>query len=162
VNLHEVARAVNARVASTPPRALSDAVGVALARPWFLSALISGFAAIAFAIALVGIYSLVAYGVSSRVHEIGIRVALGASRLQVVGLAGRQLARTLVVGVPMGLAAGWLLSRWMAVLLYDVRPWEPMSYALVAISLAVTAVVATIVPLRRAMRVDPLVALRAE
>jgi hypothetical protein len=162
VNLREVARAVNPGAASTQPRQLTDAVGAVLARPRFLSALMSGFAAIAFTIALVGIYALVAYSVSSRSHEIGVRVALGASRLQVVILASQQLGRTLVFGLPTGLAAGWLLSTWMAALLYDVRPWEPKLYALVAIGLAVAAGVATIVPLRRATRVDPLVALRSE
>jgi len=147
---------------TTAPRALAGFVGAALARPRFMGGLMSGFAATTFAIALVGIYGIVSCSVASRTREIGVRVALGASRSRVLGLVARHLIVTLGVGVPAGLAGAWMLARWMAVLLYDVQPWEPLTYATVAIGLTVAAGVATAAPVRRALRIDPVVALRAD
>jgi predicted permease len=160
--VREVARALDDRAVVTPPRELTDALGAALARPRFMGGLMSAFAVIAYSIALVGLYALVSHGVARRAREFGLRIALGASRRHVAGLALRQLAAALAIGLPAGLAGAWLLSQWMASLLYDVRPWEPVTYAGAALGMAVVAVAATLGPIRRALRVDPVVALRAE
>jgi hypothetical protein len=162
VAIRDRARALDGRAIVAPARELADVVGSVLARPRFMSQLLSGFAVVAVTIALFGVYALVAYGVASRAREIGVRVALGASRTRVLGLATRQLIATLGIGLPTGLVSAWFLARWMTTLLYGVGAWEPATYAGVALGFGAAAVAATLGPLRRALRVDPVVALRAE
>ncbi|HUF48767.1 MAG TPA: FtsX-like permease family protein [Vicinamibacterales bacterium] len=161
-NLRDEAHAIDPRAVVTPPAALAGVLGSALSRPRFLGALMSGFAAVTFAIALVGIYGLVSYGVASRQREFGVRLAIGASRGGIFRLVAFQLVAALGTAVPVGLLGAWVLARWMAALLYGVRAWEPWPYAGVAAAVSLAVLVATAIPARRATRVDPLVALRAE
>jgi putative ABC transport system permease protein len=132
-------------------------------RPWQLGAsLFSGVGVLALVVALIGIYSTVSYGVAQRTHEFGVRIALGAQLRdlvrQVVGEGVRMVLVGTVVGVMLALAAG----RFVASLLYDVNPRDPVTMALVAAAMLVAAASAAVVPAWRASRVDPTTALRAE
>jgi hypothetical protein len=124
--------------------------------------LLGGFAFIALLLAAVGIYGMLAYDVSQRTREIGIRGAIGASRAQITGLILRQGLTKAGIGIALGLVGALFLTRFMTGLLYDVRPTDPAAYALVSLVLLAVASLASYLPARRAARVDPVVALRVD
>ncbi len=124
--------------------------------------LLSSFAGVALLLALIGIYGVIAYSVAQRTHEIGIRMALGAQRSEVVGMMVRQITGIASGGIVIGLAAALGLTRLMASLLYGVKAHDPQTFAAVAVVLAVTALVACLGPAIQAALVDPIVALRHE
>lgn len=120
------------------------------------------FAALALGLAAVGIYGVLAFGVSRRTREIGIRLALGAHPRDVLRLVVRQGMRLVVAGILLGIAGALALTRLMASLLYSVSPTDPATFVVVSVLLGLVALIACYVPARRAMRVDPMVALRTE
>ena len=120
------------------------------------------FATVALGLATLGLYSLISYLVSQRTREIGVRVALGASRADVMGLVLRQGARLLLAGLALGLLLGAGLARVMAGALAGVSPTDPVTFTLVPLLLGVVGSLAAAVPARRAARVEPAVVLRAE
>jgi putative ABC transport system permease protein len=137
-------------------------VDQSVASPRFHMLLIGAFAGIALLLAVVGIYGLVAYSVSQRVHEVGIRMALGAHGRDVIKLVvGQGMALTLA-GVGIGLLAAFALTRVLASFLYGVSAVDPLTFLGGAILLALVAIAASYLPARRATRVDPLIALRNE
>jgi putative ABC transport system permease protein len=119
-------------------------------------------AAVALALALVGVYGVVSYSVSQRTPEIGIRMALGAARGDVVTMVVGQSARVVALGSVIGVALALALGRGLSIFLFGVSPFDPTTLTLVPLSLALAALLASYVPARRASRVDPLRALRAE
>lgn len=143
-------------------QSMDELLSVSLAEERFDMLLLGAFAGLALILAAVGIYGVMAYTVSQRTHEIGIRIALGAQRGDVVRLVVGQGAKLALAGIIVGLAGAFALTRLMASLLFDVTPTDPLTFAAVAIVLAMVALAACYIPARRAMRVDPMTALRYE
>jgi putative ABC transport system permease protein len=139
---------------------MEDIMAVSLAQQRFSMLLLALFAALALILAAVGIYGLMAYSVSQRTHEIGVRLAIGAQRRDVLRLVLRDGAKLTLLGIVIGIMAALALTRLMASLLFEVTPTDPATFAAVTILLAVVAFAACYLPARRATRVDPMVALR--
>jgi predicted permease len=141
-------------------RPMAEVVGAALATPRLTGFLLATFAGIALALAAVGIYGVLAYLVSQRTQEIGVRLAIGADRTQVLKMILRQGMTLAISGVAIGIAAAFLLTRLMQSLLYQVRPVDPATFVAVPVLLLAVSLVASYVPARRATNVSPLLALR--
>jgi putative ABC transport system permease protein len=156
--LHGVDPDMNASSVAT----LEDRVGLQLRRPRFNLLLIGVFAAFALTLTVVGVYGVIAASVTSRVREIGVRVALGASSRQVLAMVMREGMLLTGLGVAIGLVAGFWLTRFAANLLYGVAPGDLLTRAGVVFMLGLAAALACYLPARRATKVDPLVALRSE
>ncbi len=124
--------------------------------------LIAGFAFSSLILATLGIFSVVAYSVAQRTHEVGIRMALGARTTDVLQLVLGQGARLIAVGIGLGLVAAFGLTRVLKTFLFETTATDPLTYFLISFLLAAVALVACYVPARRAARLDPLVALRSE
>jgi putative ABC transport system permease protein len=124
--------------------------------------LLAVFAGVALVLAAVGLYGVMSYAVSWRTHEIGIRMALGAGRTNVLSLVVREGMTMALLGLAIGLISALILSRLLRGLLYGVSPTDPLTFAGVSIVLIFVSVLACLIPARRATRVDPIVALRSE
>jgi ABC-type antimicrobial peptide transport system permease subunit len=132
-------------------------------RPWRLGvSVFLAFGAVALAIAGIGLYSSLAYLVSQRTHEIGIRMALGASRRQIAVRIAAYGAAMVGVGIAIGLLTAAVATRWLTDLLYQTSPRDPWVFGAVALTLGIAGGVAAIVPARRSTGVDPLIVLKAE
>jgi putative ABC transport system permease protein len=143
-------------------KTLEQALADSIAPRRFNLFLLGTFAAVALLLALVGIYGVIAYAVAERTREIGVRMALGAQRREVVRMVVVEGMAMALAGMAAGLAGAWGLTNLMASLLYDVKADDPATFAAVAAALAATAMLACWVPALKAARVDPMVALRYE
>ena len=128
----------------------------------FNTLLLAIFAGLALVLAAIGIYGVIAYSVAQRTREIGIRIALGADRINILRLILRQGTRIGILGLVIGTAAAYLFTRALSSMLYGVNPHDPLIFTGIAVSLFVVVVMASYIPARRATRVDPLIALRYE
>jgi putative ABC transport system permease protein len=128
----------------------------------FVALLLGLFAFMALVLASVGIYGVVSYSVSQRTREIGIRMAFGAEVRNVLGMVLKEVLRLVFAGVAVGLLGAWALSRYLTSILYAVRATDLATYILAALLMAAVALMACLVPARRATKVDPMVALRYE
>lgn len=141
---------------------MENLLATSVARSRFNATLLAVFSLVALVMASVGIYGVMSYSVQQRTHEIGVRMALGAQRLDVLRLVIKQGILLGLFGVGAGLVASWGLTRLAVSLLFEVRATDPKTFAAVAGGLFLITLIACYIPARRAMRVDPLVALRYE
>jgi putative ABC transport system permease protein len=141
-------------------RSMEEIVSTAVARQRFSTMLLGIFAALALVLAAVGIYGVMSYSVAQRTREIGIRIALGAQRGDVLKMTVMQGLRLVSIGVVIGLAAAFVLTRVMASLLFGVSATDPVTYLSIAFVLITVAAFASFIPALRATRIDPIVALR--
>jgi putative ABC transport system permease protein len=139
---------------------MESLMAVSLAQDRFDMLLLGLFAALALTLAAVGIYGLMAYSVNQRIHEIGLRIAMGARSGDILHLVLVDGAKLAFLGIAIGVAAALALTRLMATLLFEVKPTDPPTFAAVAILLALVGLMACYIPARRATRVDPMVTLR--
>ena len=146
----------------TGVRTLDDVLTASMAQRRFNLTLLAAFAALAVALALVGVYGVVSYAAVQRTREIGIRVALGASRTDVIALVVRSGLRWAIAGVVAGLMVASAATRLMTTMLFDVSPTDPVTFAAIAVAMVAVAIGASYIPARRAAMVDPIAALRAE
>jgi ABC-type antimicrobial peptide transport system permease subunit len=143
-------------------RTMDEVMGSSTARQKFNMLLLTVFGAVALVLAAIGIYGLMAYTVAQRNREIGIRMALGASRPTIRRLVMWSGMRLALAGMAVGALAAFALTRLMASFLFDVRPWDPVAFVSAPLILGVVALVAVWVPGIRASRIDPVEALRTE
>ncbi len=122
----------------------------------------SFFGLLALALASVGLYGIMSYGVSRRTNEIGVRMALGARRFDVLDLVVRQALQLTILGVIFGVAAAWASTRFLTSFLYGVRPTDPVTFGMVSLAVILVSILSSYIPARRATKVDPMVALRYE
>jgi putative ABC transport system permease protein len=154
--------AIDKQIPVAKVRGMEEVLGASLARERFNASLLGIFAGVALVLAAVGIYGVMAYAVSQRTHEIGVRVALGARPADVLGMVIRQGMALALLGAAIGLAASLALSRLLAGVVEGVSPTAPAAFVGVPLLLLGVALLAVYVPARRATRVDPMVALRYE
>jgi predicted permease len=158
--VREQVQTINAALPVFGEETLTDTVAASLAMRRFAMGMIALFAVTALLLAALGIYGVVSYMVSERTHEIGVRVALGAERAEIMRMVLRQGLRLSAIGAGVGVAGALIVSRAIAGLLYGVSPTDPVSFAVVTTVLTTVGVAACYIPARRAIRVDPMVALR--
>ena len=141
---------------------MDDLVQKLIAPRRFKLGLLGSFAALALVLGAIGLYGVISYAVAERTHEIGVRMALGAKRKDVLRLVVGQGFKLALIGVAVGLGGALGLTRFLSSLLYDVRPTDPLTFGAVSFLLIAVALLASYIPARRATKVDPMVALRHE
>ena len=160
--LREAVASVDPDLAGYNAETMEERLADAVAQPRFNTVMLGVFAAVALSLAMVGVFGVMSYNVNQRVHEIGVRVALGAGDGRVVRLVvGRALALA-AIGVTIGLVVAGATTRFLSGMLFGVEPGDPLTFGLVALLLTAVAALAAYVPARRAARVDPVAALRGE
>ena len=143
-------------------RTMEQRLNASLAAERFRLFLLGAFALLALLLAAIGIYGVISYSVDQRIHEIGLRMALGASRRDVLSLIVERGMVLSLIGVGLGIAGALALARFLTSLLYGVHPTDPVTFLAVSLLLIAVSLVATYIPARRATKVDPMVALRYE
>jgi putative ABC transport system permease protein len=160
--IREQVKAIDPDQPITDMRTMTEVITRSVWRPRLYTILFGVFAAVALALTSVGIYGVMAYSVSERTREIGIRVALGARRRDVLKLVVAQGMKLALIGAVIGLGAALALTRLMQSLLFEVSPTDPGTFAGLAALLSIVATLACYIPARRATKVDPMIALRCE
>jgi putative ABC transport system permease protein len=162
--LASAVRAVIARVDPEQPvtrvQTLDEVAWRTVARPRFRATLVATFAGLALLLAMIGVFGVLAYAVQQRWREFGVRIALGASAGHVLMLVAGSAARVIGAGIVIGIALAAVLSRFIAVFLFGVQPWDVVTFGAVVCVLALTGAIAALAPALRAARVDPVVAFR--
>ncbi|HEX8140383.1 MAG TPA: ABC transporter permease [Pyrinomonadaceae bacterium] len=153
---------IDSQIPVTKVRTMTEVMAASMASRRFMMILLGLFAGVAFALAVVGIYGLMSYSITERTHELGIRMALGAQASDVLRLVLGQGLRLILIGIALGLAGAFALTRVMHSLLFGVSTIDPVTFVVVSLLLTVVALLACYLPARRATKVDPMEALRYE
>jgi putative ABC transport system permease protein len=161
-SVREAIRSVDKGVATYNMKTMNDVVRTAGAAWRVPMMLLTAFAGVAMLLAMLGIYGITSYYVTQRTHEIGVRMALGAQIADVLRLVLRRTMLLAVVGVGIGVVGAFAVTRYLTSLLYGVKPFDAITFAGVALGLVLVALLAAVLPARRATKVDPLVALHYE
>ena len=161
-SIREIVTAADPTLPIVNMRTMDDVFSQSVVRPRFLAQLLSIFGALALILAAIGTYGILSYAVTERRHEIGIRMALGADRGTVLGMILGQGMRVTALGLVVGIIGSLLLTRLVSTLLFNVKPTDPLTFAIVALFITAIAALACLIPARRATRVDPMVVLRDE
>ena len=160
-----VTRVVNGMDQEVPlfgVKSMEEYLSASVAAPRFSTTLLSIFAGVALVLTIVGLYGVMSYSVAQRTNEFGIRLALGAQARDVLWMVVKHGSKLILIGLAIGLAAAYALTRWIASLLFGVKANDPLTFAAVAVLLAIVALIACYVPALRATKVDPMEALRCE
>ncbi len=163
--MHSISQAVqgmNSQIVISETETLNDVISDSLAAKRFAMILLGVFAALAMVLSSIGIYGVISYLAGQRTQEIGIRMALGAERGNVLRMVLGQAGKMVLLGISIGVAAAIGLARLMASMLFGVSPWDPLTLVGVVLLLALVSLLACYIPARRATRVDPMIALRYE
>jgi putative ABC transport system permease protein len=160
--LREILRSVDSSLAPSPVQSMQVLLDESIAQPRLRMLLTAVFSSVAVMLTLVGLYGTLAYGVSQRRRELGIRLALGAQRRQVLTLIARHGALIVAAGLAIGLAAAAFLTRFLTTFLFQVQPLDPIVFAGVPVLFGATALIPILMPALRAARVDPVAALRID
>ena len=160
--LREAVRTIDPAQPVTRVTTVAQMVRDGISSRWFDAMVIAALAVLALVLALGGLYAVIAYSVAQRTREIGVRMALGADRASVMSLVMRQGGAMAGAGIVLGLLAALPLVRFVNAMLFDVQPFDPATFAIVAALVTLVALTATFIPARRASRVDPMVALRTD
>jgi ABC-type antimicrobial peptide transport system permease subunit len=160
--IRQAVQALNPNVPVTGLTTFDRQIQASLVSERLMAAITALFGAVALLMAAIGLYGVLAYSVTQRTREIGIRMALGAQRSRVISMVLREIAAATGIGIAIGTAAALALSRFIASMLYDVKPREPWMLGSAIALLSVAAFVAAYLPARRASHVDPMIALRYE
>ena len=155
-------RQIDPELAVFQARTMEDLLANSIAQPRFRTMLIVAFAAAALVLAIIGLYGVLAYSVAQRTQEIGVRVALGASAGDVLRLVIGQGMRLAILGAVLGLAASFVLASLIEKLLFGIKPYDVAAFVLTPLLLLAVTFIATYIPARRALKIDPLVALRGD
>jgi putative ABC transport system permease protein len=158
---HEL-QSLDRNIALANVMTMDEAAARSMASDRMLAVLLTAFAVLALALAAVGIFGVLSYSVAQRTHELGVRIAIGAQRRDVLLLVIRETMPLVIAGVVIGLGAGFGLTRVMRAMLFEVQPTDPATFATVAVVLTLVGIAAALVPARRAALVDPVIALRRE
>jgi putative ABC transport system permease protein len=161
-NIRKAVSSVDATVEAADFRTMDQLISQSVAQPRFYTILLGSFAILALALAVVGIYGVMSYAVAQRTHEIGVRMALGARRGDVLVMMIKQGMILAIAGVSLGLLAAFGLTRLMTNLLFNVQATDPLTFVVISMALIGVALLACFIPAWRAAKVDPTVALRYE
>ena len=160
--VRDVVRRLDADLPVVGMTSMDEVLSRSVEAPRFYAFLLTVFSAAALALAAIGIYGVLSYAVAARTREIGVRIAIGAQRRDVIGMVLGDAARLALFGLAGGLAASLALTRLLSGILFDVKPFDPATYAVVSAILLGVALFAAVLPARRASSVDPISALRQE
>ena len=160
--IRDAVRSIDKNLPVTDIESFDDALGQSISQERFHTFLLASFSAIALMLAAIGIFGVISYSASQRTREIGIRIALGAERRDILRLILGQGTRLALFGLGIGVVAAFLLTHLMSSLLYGVSATDPVTFGSVTIILLAVALIACYIPARHAMHVDPVVALRYE
>ena len=155
-------RSIDPEIPVADIQPMDAVIAESIARSRFVTTLLTVFAVFALALAAIGVYGVMSYNVTQRTQEIGVRMSLGAGRADVLRMLLRQGMTVVMLGLGIGVVLALAVSRWMTTLLYLVRPTDPVTFAVVPVLLVLVALLAILIPARRATRVDPMTALRYE